>query len=83
MGNDNKGPEDPEVSKKRIKTAVTIRPMTTSLFQLRALELGIRKQDLRFYTCGQIFGILMEKSNDNYEWPRKATQDDINALFPI
>ena len=57
--------------------------MTTSLFQLRALELGIRKQDLRFYSCGQIFGILMEKSNDHYDWPRKATQDDINALFPM
>lgn len=62
--------------------AATIRPMTTSLFQLRALELGIRKQDLRFYTCGQIFGILTERSNDNYEWPKMATQADIDALFP-
>ncbi len=62
--------------------AATIRPMTTSLFQLRALELGIRKQDLRFYTCGQIFGILTERSNDNYDWPKMATQADIDALFP-
>lgn len=62
--------------------AATIRPMTTSLFQLRALELGIRKQDLRFYTCGQIFGILTERSNDNYDWPKMATQVDIDALFP-
>lgn len=62
--------------------AATIRPMTTSLFQLRALELGIRKQDLRFYTCGQILGILTERSNDNYDWPKMATQADIDALFP-
>jgi len=62
--------------------AATIRPMTTSLFQLRALELGIRKQDLRFYSCGQIFGILTERSNDNYDWPKMATQADIDALFP-
>lgn len=62
--------------------AATIRPMTTSLFQLRALELGIRKQDLRFYTCGQIFGILTERSNDNFDWPKMATQADIDALFP-
>lgn len=62
--------------------AATIRPMTTSLFQLRALELGIRKQDLRFYTCGQIFGILTERSNDDYDWPKMATQADIDALFP-
>ena len=65
-----------------MKAAATTRPMTTSLFQLRALELGIRKQDLRFYTCGQIFGILFERSNDNIEWPRVATQADIDALFP-
>jgi hypothetical protein len=56
--------------------------MTTSLFQLRALELGIRKQDLRFYTCGQIFGILTEKENDKFQWPKRATQADIDALFP-
>lgn len=62
--------------------AATIRPMTTSLFQLRALELGIRKQDLRFYSCGQIFGILTERSNDNFDWPKMATQADIDALFP-
>jgi hypothetical protein len=56
--------------------------MTTSLFQLRALELGIRKQDLRYYSAGQIFGLLTERSNDKYEWPKKATQADINKLFP-
>lgn len=56
--------------------------MTTTLFQLRALELGIRKQDLRYYTCGQIFALLTEKANDKYDWPRKATQADINTLFP-
>jgi len=62
-------------------TAQSIRPMTTSLFQLRALELGIRKQDLRFYSCGQIFALLTERANDKYDWPRKATQADINNLF--
>lgn len=65
-----------------MKATATARPMTSSLLQLRALELGIRKQDLRFYTSGQIFGILNEKANDRYEWPRMATQADIDALFP-
>lgn len=54
--------------------------MTTSLFQLRALELGIKKQDLRFYSCGQIFGILTERSNDKYDYPVIATQADIDAF---
>ncbi len=66
-----------------MKATATTRPMTSSLFQLRALELGIRKQDLRLYSCGQIFGILNEKQNDRYEWPRLATQADIEALFPL
>lgn len=61
-----------------MKAAATTRPMTTSLFQLRALELGIRKQDLRLYTSGQIFGILTEKQNDKYNWPQLATQADID-----
>jgi len=56
--------------------------MTTSLFQLRALELGIKKQDLRLYSCGEIFGILTEKKNDGFNWPRLATQKDIETLFP-
>lgn len=55
--------------------------MTCSLFQLRALELGIKKQDMRFYSCGQIFGLLTERSNDKYEWPRMATQSDIDTFF--
>ena len=56
--------------------------MTTTLFQLRALELGIRKTDLQNYSSGQIFGLLTEKANDNYEWPLEATQEQINTLFP-
>lgn len=56
--------------------------MTTSLLQLRALELGIKKQDMWLYTTGQIFGLLAEKSNDMVEWPRVANQSDINKLFP-
>lgn len=54
--------------------------MTCSLFQLRALELGIKKQDLRFYSCGQIFGLLTERSNDKLDWPVMATQADIEAF---
>lgn len=56
--------------------------MTTTLFQLRALELGIRKQDLHYYSCGQIFALLTEKQNDNFDWPIKASQADIDTLFP-
>lgn len=56
--------------------------MTTTLFQLRALELGIKKTDLKDYTSGQIFALLTEKGNDRYEWPLEATQEQINKLFP-
>lgn len=56
--------------------------MTTTLLLLRGLELGIRKQDLHYYSSGQIYALLTEKQNDNYDWPKIATQADINALFP-
>jgi len=56
--------------------------MTTSLFQLRSLELGIKKTEMCHYSCGQIFGILTEKGNDNFDYPLKASQADINTLFP-
>lgn len=60
----------------------TSRPMTTSLLQLRALELGIGKKDMAMYSTGQIFGLLAERANDGFEWPKIATQSDINTLFP-
>lgn len=56
--------------------------MTASLLQLRSLELGIKKTDMCHYSCGQIFGILIEKGNDQFEYPLKASQADINKLFP-
>lgn len=82
MGKDYFRSVNAKISKKRVKGGATTRPMTTTLFVLRALELGIRKQDLRFYSAGQIFALLTEKSNDKVDWPKLATQDDINALFP-
>lgn len=37
---------------------------------------------MRFYTSGQIFGILTEKGNDKGKYPKMATQADIEKLFP-
>lgn len=60
----------------------TIRPMTTTLFTLRAIELGISKRDFCLYSAGDIFALLTEKANDKYKFPKKATQSDIEKLFP-
>ena len=55
--------------------------MTVSLFLLRAAEMGIKINDLPFYTVGEIFGMNIEKSNDHEEYPQQATSADISRVF--
>ena len=33
--------------------------------------------DLEELTVGMIYDIMIERSNDEYEWPEEATLDDI------
>ena len=59
----------------------TVRRMTISLFLLRAAEMGIKINDLPFYTVGEIFGMNIEKGNDHEEYPQQGTSADITRLF--
>jgi len=34
-------------------------------------------QDLDVLTMGMIYDIMIERSNDEYEWPEEATLEDI------
>ncbi|MCQ2369392.1 MAG: hypothetical protein MJ007_02815 [Paludibacteraceae bacterium] len=51
------------------------------LFVLRALQLGIKFEELDYFTVGEIYDLITESGNDREEWDRKATQEDIKALF--
>lgn len=47
---------------------------------LRALQLGLRIQDLDDITIGDLIDMIIESENDQYEYPIKATQDDFRSF---
>ena len=59
--------------------------MTTPLFLLRCLEVGLSMSDLDLLTIGLVLDIWTERGNDDYKYGeadnvRMATQRDIDAL---
>lgn len=52
--------------------------MTTPLFLLRCVELGISVRDLELLTIGLILDMWTEKDNDGIEYDRIATQEDFD-----
>lgn len=47
---------------------------------LRSLQCGLSLMDLHHITIGMIYDMLAEKSNDEYEYPEIATDEDIEKL---
>jgi len=43
---------------------------------LRALEIGLKLDDLNEITIGELMDILLEKQNDSVEYPQIATKED-------
>lgn len=54
--------------------------MTTALYTLRALQIGIRISELELLTMGDVYDICTEGSNDHYAWRPVASQDDFDAF---
>lgn len=55
--------------------------MSTALYLLRAVQLGISLRDLDQLTIGMINDMYAEASNDaNGEYARLATQEDMDAF---
>lgn len=50
---------------------------------LRCAELGLSRADLDDMTVGMVYDMLIERENDGEEYPYKATQADIDRLFPV
>ena len=63
------------------KTRVSTREMTTPLFLLRCVQMGIALRDLDLLTVGMVNDMAIERENDDYKWPLKATQADIMKRF--
>ena len=54
--------------------------MTTPLFLLRCLEIGISIKDLDYLTIGMVMDIWTEKVNDSYKYDNVATQEDFDKF---
>ena len=55
--------------------------MTTPLFLLRCIQLGISIRDLDLLTIGMVNDMYAESGNDNYkEYKEIATQKDLDAF---
>ena len=59
----------------------TVREATGALFMLRCAELNLSDKALSEMTMGMVYDMLIEKGNDQEDYPIKATQEDIDNFF--
>lgn len=54
--------------------------MTTSLFLLRCLQIGLSISDLDNISIGLVNDMYTESGNDSYDYAYVATQDDFDKF---
>ncbi len=54
--------------------------MTTGLFLLRCLQIGLSLRELDMLTVGMVNDIFVENMNDDCEYAEVATQEDYDAF---
>ncbi len=54
--------------------------MTTPLFLLRCVQLGISIRDLDLLSIGMVNDMYAESSNDDVKYARLASQEDFDAF---
>ena len=54
--------------------------MTTPLFLLRCLQIGLSMRDLDLLTIGQITEMFIESNNDSESYAYIGTQQDFDAF---
>ena len=54
--------------------------MTTPLFLLRCVQLGLSTGDLDFLTIGLVNDMFTERENDDFKYDSLATQEDFDAF---
>ena len=54
--------------------------MTTSLFLLRCVQLGLSIRDLDLLTIGMVNDMYIESRNDEYKYATVATQRDFDKF---
>ena len=54
--------------------------MTTALFLLRCLEVGLSLRDLDLLTIGMVLDIWTERSNDDVKYSQVAGQEEFDKF---
>lgn len=54
--------------------------MTTPLFLLRCIQLGLSLRDLDLITIGMVNDMYLESRNDEYKYKEIATQEDFDKF---
>ena len=54
--------------------------MTTALFMLRCVQLGLNIADLELLTIGSVNDLFNESQRDSMEWRELATQSDMDRI---
>ncbi len=54
--------------------------MTTALFMLRCVQLGIAIRDLELLTIGMVMEMFIESRNDDEEYDEVAGQQDFDVF---
>ncbi len=54
--------------------------MTTPLFLLRCVQLGISIRDLDLLTIGMVNDMFIESGNDDYDYPVVASQSQMDRF---
>ena len=54
--------------------------MTTPLFLLRCVQLGLNIRDLDWLTIGMVNDMYAESGNDDYKYREIATQEDFDRF---
>lgn len=54
--------------------------MTTPLFLLRCVQLGLAIRDLDLLTIGMVNDMYAESRNDDYKYREAATQEDFDRF---
>ena len=62
------------------KLRPTEREMTTPLFLLRCVQLGLSMADLEMLSIGLINDMYSESRNDDYKYAELATQEDFDRF---
>ena len=60
---------------------MTTREPTGAAFMLRCAEFGLSDEALSQMTIGMIYDMLVEKANDSFDYPFKATAEDVHQFF--